>query len=263
MKNKNTPNSDGNHKSSSPALSKGIKVLELISSSTEPQSLTSISKNLGIAMSSTHSICRTLENEGYIEKRSDSSFELTLKVLKLASSKINQYDIIEHFYKICDDIPLIRENGATVTVLVDADVYFIACKNSSQPLGIKFTVGTRLPACCVASGRALLANLSNDEIKKLYPKEELPQITKANYKTRSELLDVIEIDRKNGFSKEKGRISPNMNAYGAVVETIQGKSIAGVSVSMYNRDSTPDIEKKAIESVCELAKRLSEYAHIL
>lgn len=263
MNNTDTKTSKNTQKSSSPALSRGLKVLELLASSIEPQSLTSISKGMDIAMSSTHSICTTLINEGYIEKRSDNTFELTLKVLSLASSKIHTYDIVEHFYKVCDEIQLIRENGATVSVLDGADVYFVACRNSPQPLGVKFTVGMRLPACCTASGRALLANLSNDEIKKIYPKEQLPQVTKASLKTRTELLDILDVARQNGHSEEKGGTRPHMYSYGALVSTQKGKSIAGIAISMYEGDIDSEVEKNAIQSILELAKRLSEFAGVL
>lgn len=250
-------------KSSAPALTRGLKVLELLAKTDQPQSLTAIARHLGIAMSSVHSLCTTLLNEGYVERRSDGSFHLTLKVLDLASSKINKYDIVEHFYEACDEMPLIRENAALISVLDGPDVFYIGCRNSPQPLGVTFKVGMRLPACCTATGRALLANLSDTEVCGIYPDEMLPQVTKASIRTRSELLATLARVREEGHSEEKGGTRPHMYSYGALVATPAGKSIAGVAVSLYEGDVTPSVEKTAIQAIRQLAQRLSRFGELL
>jgi DNA-binding IclR family transcriptional regulator len=250
-------------KSPAPALSRGLHLLEFIAKSTKPQNLTTISNHMGIAMSSAHSICTTLLQEGYLEKQSDGSFHLTLKVLDLASSKIKSYEIVEHFNKACEENELIRTNGATLTVLEGPDVFFIATRNSPRPFGIKFRPGTRLPACCMASGRALLANLTDDEVCELYPAEEIPQVTKAHPKFRSELLKILQQVRQNGYSQEIKGTAPNMISYGALVAKPSGEAVAGVSISLHEDDVTDAVSVEAIEAIKNLAARLSSFADLV
>lgn len=250
-------------KPSAPALIRGLRVLELIASSDERYTLTMISKHLGIAMSSAHSICTTLHDEGYLERLSDGSFSLTLKVLDLASSKISQFGMVDHFYSLCDDNQLIRENGATLTVLDGPDVYFIAARNSPQPLGVTFRIGSRMPACCMASGRALLAGLTNEEVCELYPNEEIPQLTKDNPKHRSQLLAILEEARANGYSKEIKGTRPHMFSYGARVVPPSGRAKAAVAITMYEGDINPEVEAKAIDAILKLAADLSKLGDLL
>ncbi|WP_245330379.1 IclR family transcriptional regulator [Bradyrhizobium sp. AS23.2] len=250
-------------RTSAPALSRGLRILEFIAGSAEPPNLTMIAARLGVAMSSAHSLCTTLLQEGYIEKASDGTFSLSLRVLDLASSKINKYEIVEHFYAACDEIQLIRENGATMSVLDGPDVLFIAARNSPQPLGVAFKPGTRMPACCMASGRALLASLSNEEVCKLYPDEELPQLTKDHPKHRSELLRILNEARRDGYSKEIKGTRPHMCSYGALVATPSGRAIAGVAITMYEGDLTPTVERAAITAIKELARNLSQFGDLL
>lgn len=250
-------------KSSAPALTRGLKILELLATTETPQSLTAISKHLGIAMSSAHSLCTTLRNEGYVEKRGDGSFQLTLKVLDLASSKINKYDIVEHFYEACDEMPLIRENASVISVIDGQDVFYIGARNSPQPLGVTFKVGMRLPACCTASGRAMLANMTDDQVRGIYPDELLPQVTKASLKTRTELLVMLKRVRQEGHAEELATTRPHMYSYGALVATPSGKTIAGVAVSLYEGDVTKAVEKAAIKAIRELAQHLSRFGEML
>jgi DNA-binding IclR family transcriptional regulator len=256
-------NKETEKKTSAPALSRGLRILELIASSAQPPNLTMIAAGLGVAMSSAHSLCTTLIQEGYVEKASDGTFGLTLRVLDLASSKINKYEIVEHFYAACDEIQLIRENGATMSVLDGPDVLFVAARNSPQPLGVTFKPGTRMPACCMASGRALLGSLSNEEVCKLYPHEELPQLTKDHPKYRSELLKILNEARRDGYSKEIKGTRPHMCSYGALVATPSGRAIAGVAITMYEGDLTPAVEQAAIAAIKELAANLSQFGDLL
>lgn len=250
-------------KSSAPALSRGLRVLELLARSAAPSSLTAIARELGIAMSSAHTLCKTLLGEGYIERHSDGTFDLTLKVLDLASSKINTYDIVEHFYAACDEIPVLRENAAVISVIDGADVFYIGARTSPQPLGVTFKVGMRLPACCTASGRALLARMSDEQVKALYPDEHLPQVTKASTETRTELLALLADARRDGYATEKGGTRPHMHSYGAAVITPGGRPTAGVAVMIYEGDVTAELETRVIDAVCDLAARLSRFSEIL
>lgn len=257
------PKSDTATKSIAPALTRGLKILEFIARSDDRQSLTAIANELDIAMSSAHSLCKTLQADGYIERFSDGTFDLTLKVLDLASSKINKYDLVQHFYDSCDEIPIIRENAAVISVMDGSDVFYIGSRTSPHPLGVTFKVGMRLPACCTASGRALLAALTDEEVKALYPDERLPQVTKASTETRSELLEILAEARRNGYAVEKGGTRPHMYSYGARVFNPQGRSTAGVAVMLYEGDVNPATEAKVVAAVQELANRLSRFGQIV
>jgi DNA-binding IclR family transcriptional regulator len=249
-------------KSIAPALTRGLRVLEFLARSDERQSLTLIAKELGIAMSSAHSLCKTLHADGYVERFSDGTFDLSLKVLDLASSKINKYDIVQHFYDASDDIPIVRENAAVISVLDGGDVFYIGSRTSPHPLGVTFKVGMRLPACCTASGRAILAAMSDEEVMALYPDEKLPQVTKASTETRTELLEILAAARRNGYAVEKGGTAPHMFSYGARIGNSSGRP-AGLAVMLYEGDVTPESEAKVVAAIKDLASRLSRFSHII
>ncbi|SCZ64629.1 IclR family transcriptional regulator [Epibacterium ulvae] len=246
-------------KTAAPALTRGMKILELLASQDTPQRLTQISEHLGIAMSTAHTLCGALVEAGYVEKSDQNTYQLSLKILGLARSKIATYDIVPHFYDLCDQLPVIRQNGATLSVLDGPDVCFIAARNNPQPLGVTYRPGMTLPACCTASGRAMLAACSDDDVCTLYP-EDLPQVTSANLKSRADLLKVLQQVRENGYSDEIAGTRPHMHSYGAAVTTSLGRTIAGVAIVMYDGDVTPKAETEAIAAVQTLGHRLSAFA---
>ncbi len=169
---------------------------------------------------------------------------------------------MSYFHDDCDQIDIIRSNGATITLLEGPDVYFIGVRNNPQPLGVSFKVGMKLPACCTASGRALLSQLSDEEIKEIYPSESLPQVTKANLVKRKDLLGILKTVRERGYSDELAGTRPHMFSYGAVVTNNRGVTQAGVAVVMHEDDITNKIEAEAIDAVKALASQLSKVADL-
>lgn len=249
-------------KISAPALSRGLRVMEMIAKSSHAPNLTDVARELDIAMSSAHSICSTLLHEGYISKDCDGTFSLTNRILELASSKIAKYEIAEHFYEACENHQLIRENGATLTVLQGGDVLFLAALNNPQPLGVTFRPGTRMPACCLASGRALLASLSDAEVCELYPDENLPQITSVGNvfpKHRSELLEILQEARQNGYAHQIRGTWPQLCSFGVLVTSTDRKAKAAVSIVLADSDLNPDTEAAAIATIQKLAAELSQF----
>ena len=236
---------------------RGLRVLEFVAHAKQRPNLSTIVGSVGLPLSSAHAICTTLVLEGYLERATDGTFGLTHRVLDLASSKIGEYDIVEDFYHECGGTEILRRNGVTLTVREGADAYFIAVRNSPHPVGYTFRTGTRVPACCIASGRAMLADLTNDEVCALYPSEDLPQLTKTQPKYRGQLLAILDEARQTGFAEEKKGIRPSMYSFGAAVSSRSGPARMGVSVTLYEEDMDPTSEAEAVKAVKALAAHLS------
>ncbi len=246
-----------------PALVRGLRVLEFVANSVEAPNLSKIVAEVGLPLSSAHAICATLVSEGYFEKASDGTFELTHRVLDLASSKIGEYDIVEEFYSLCSRSDVLRSNGVTLTVRENADAYFVAVRNSPHPVGYTFRTGTRVPACCIASGRAMLADLSNEEVCELYPSEDLPQLTKTQPKYRGQLLGILDDARQVGYAQESKGLRPSMVSFGAAISSHSGPSNMAVSVTLYEEDMSENTEADAIQALKALASQLSRASRMI
>jgi DNA-binding IclR family transcriptional regulator len=58
-----------------------------------------------------------------------------------------------------------------------------------------------MPAHCTSTGKALLSELPEEEVLRLYPDEELVQLTVHSIGTRSELLEELARIRHRGYSQ--------------------------------------------------------------
>jgi DNA-binding IclR family transcriptional regulator len=241
-----------------PALSRGIQILELLSIKTQGLSLTDIAAELKLAKSTVFGLCKTLLEADLVERSSDGSFRLGLRVLDYANARIGSLNISKEFHSAWDSLGVFRQEAVVMSVRDKADVVYLVCRNSPLPLGVTFKVGMRLPASCTATGKALLATLADAEIRALYHKQKLIRLTKSSVASVDALLRQLDQVRKTGVSMDDGETREHMCSFGAPIYDFSSQSaLAGVAISFFKTDLSNPVRAKAIETVREFAKILS------
>jgi len=87
-----------------------------------------------------------------------------------------------------------------LSVLSGGDALYVGVRNSARPLGLAFTVGMSLPAYLSGSGKAMLALLPADEVRRLYPGGLQTRLTKKGPRDVDALLKELASIRRRGHS---------------------------------------------------------------
>lgn len=221
-------------------------------------SLTEIATELKLAKSSVFGLCTTLIDANLIERSTDGSFRLGVRVLDYANARIGSMSISAEFHSVWDSLDVFRQEAVIMSVRDRAEVVYLVCRNSPLPLGVTFKVGMRLPASCTATGKALLAALPDKEVRALYKEHKLVRFTKNSVGSVDALLRQLAQVRKTGVSIDDGETREHMCSFGASVYDFNSQSaIAGVAISFFKADLSNSIRSKAIETVREFSKILS------
>lgn len=241
-----------------PALTRGLKILDLVAASQRSLTMAQIGRELGLAKSSVHGLCATLSRAGFLERMADGTFRLGLRLVDLANARLEGLDLPAEFYARWDALNLFRQEAAVLAVRDGADVIYIACRNSTLALGVTFRIGMRLPACCTATGKAILSTLSDDEIRAFYNQHQLTTPTQASVRTVDALIDQIREIRLRGYSVDNGETRDHMYSLGAPVITRESRdAVAGVAVSFLKSDVTEEKTREAISVIRDFATALS------
>jgi DNA-binding IclR family transcriptional regulator len=242
-----------------PALSRGINILELIASSRRAWSLTEIASKLEIAKSSVFALCATLLSAGLLERQGDGSYRLGLKLVDLANARLEDSDLPGAFYKTWDSFGVFRQEAVILSVRDGSDMVYIACRNSPLPLGVTFRIGMRLPACCTATGKAVLSTLSDDEIRAIYRKHQIARLTAATVRSIDDLLAQLAVIRRRGYSVDDGETREHMCSFGApVFDRHSVSAVAGVAISFLKATLDSATRARASEVVKQFASQLSK-----
>jgi DNA-binding IclR family transcriptional regulator len=149
-----------------PAVTRGIRLLELLADAGRPLTLTEIAGGLGLAKSSTANLCLALEAARMIE-RGAQGYRLGLRTAELGGAFAAQFNQVREFYGVCDASPVLAAELVQVAILDGADALYIARHEGSRAVRIGTPLGSRLPAALSATGRAMLSTLSDAEVTAL------------------------------------------------------------------------------------------------
>lgn len=241
-----------------PAVERAIRILELAAAGGPGLSVTDIARRVGIVKSSASNICATLARAGFLERREDGAYRLGMRIIDLANARLTATDLPQEFFNAWDSMSVFRQEAIVLSVRDGVDVVYIACRNSPLPIGITFRIGMRLPACCTATGKALLSTLSDDEILALYHQHPLTPLTRNSVKRVTDLLKQLATVRRNGYSVDDGETREGMCSFGAPVFERDGtQAVAGVAISFFKAEMTPEKKARAPQVAKQLAATLS------
>jgi len=250
-------------KSSSPAVTRAVAVLDLLAAVGHPLGSSEIARQLGLAKSSTLNICVALEQSGMIHRR-EGEFALGRKTVELGAAYLRGFDIIREFYRECTASRYVRNELAQIAMLDGTKALYLARHEGRAPLRLSATVGDRFPASITAVGTVLLAELSDEVIRDRYRDEEsLPRWTDHSVGSLAELLDKVAAIRERGYAIDDRETNPAV--YGVAVaippRTSTDKTFA-LGCSFLKPQMSDSLRVAVVDELMQIRANLSNPMHI-
>jgi DNA-binding IclR family transcriptional regulator len=87
-----------------------------------------------------------------------------------------------------------------VGMLDGASIRFVAAVEGPAAVRVASRLGRTMPAHCTSTGKVLLAQLSEAELRQLFPREKLERITSHSIGSRTELEAELSRIRERGYA---------------------------------------------------------------
>ncbi|MBF9128842.1 IclR family transcriptional regulator [Plantactinospora sp. S1510] len=200
---------------------------------------------LGVARSTAHRLLAMLDHHGFLRRDpATRTYRTGEALLALGLNAIRGLDIRTrarpYMQALCDEV------GETVNLVVlEGDgVRFVDAIETPQALRVGGRIGLRRPAHCTSAGKAILAALPPEELRRLYPKEELTVMTDDSLSSRTELQKALVEIREVGFALARTESDPDIVAVGVRIPQDPGRTEAGIAVSApASRMTAEEIER--------------------
>lgn len=244
-------------KGSVPALERGIAVLDALAASNDPLSLAALTARVALPKSTVLGICATLVHGGLLARRADGSYQLGVRIVDLAHAYLSKADVTTEFVASFDALPPMPEETVVLAVLDGLDVVYVACRNGTHGLSLNYRIGMRLPATCTASGKALLATISDETVADRY-RGSLQSLTDFSITAMPRLLADLADARERGYAEDREETRVGMCCIGApVFDASRRHAIAAVAISMVSAEFDSPKRDETIRRVRDLAAHLS------
>lgn len=196
---------------------------------------------LGVARSTAHRLLQMLVYRDFAVQDQARIYHAG-PVLQLAEHSGSQTALLRaaalpHLRRLVD----LLDESANVTIRTGTTARFIASVESSRTLRVGSREGMVFPAHRITGGILLLAELSEDELSRIYAAE--PAAEGAEHLDPAQLRAELNRIRRSGFAVNQGRSERGVVAVGVPVRDAEGVAVAGVSVSIpsvrYDKQQLP------------------------
>lgn len=198
-----------------PALEKGLDIIEALSASSTPLTLSQLSRTLGRGNNEIFRMLNVLENRRYVRRDETNGFTLSLRLFQLAYTRGRIAPLLEAARPAM--LELSRKTGESchLSILEEAEIVVIDRQESSRPIRLAVEVGGRFSAIHTVSGRMLLAGLALPVRKKVLASD--PAFSRLSARAKRAILTCLASISEQGFST-------------ASDETVQGVHDAAVAM---------------------------------
>jgi len=240
-------------------LDKSLFILETLLQNGFPMNMTKISEKLGLYPSTIHRILDTLKHWGYVEQDPNTQkYQLGLKLLELGMAKLHQIDLVREATPYLKELVNYCNETVHLGILDNAEVLYLAKKESSQTIRMCSYVGKRAPLHCTALGKVLLTDLPKEERRKILEQKGLPRLTEKTITDKEGLEKELYRIKKQGFALDREENEKDVRCIAAPIKNYQGKVIAAISISspVYRIDI--DKQNHLKEALIEITKKVSK-----
>ncbi len=212
------------------SLDRAIDVLKTVSAGSG-MSLTEIAQAGGQSQATCYRILTTLSKRRVVEfDEVTQLWHIGLEAFRIGMSFLGRTRIAEQSRPVMQRIMNETGETANLAILDRGEVIFISQIETHEPIRAFFRPGTRGPGHASGIGKAIMAFLPEDQVRKLTG-AALPCYTDTTITSADAfILELAEI-RRRGFSVDNEERTEGMRCIAAPVFNAYGEAIAGVSLS--------------------------------
>lgn len=240
-----------------PALRRAVRVLDFVGRVGTSPTAADIARAIDLPKSTAHGLIATLVELDLLARSPEGTFRLGPHLMSWASSFLGQFDLVGEFQNVFAQTSHLEGYTITLTVLEGAEVVYLACRNSSAPLGFTFRIGMRLPAPFTATGKAILSTLEPEKVEALLATDWPKPLTAHSTRSLPALQAELAATRKRGFSIDDGQIREGMVCIGTAVRDYSGQAVAGIAISLLEHEATAARMAELGEGLHRVAAALS------
>lgn len=219
------------------SIERALNILDTLAEYNNGCGIIELSKELELSKATVHRLLATLKYKGYVIQNPETEkYMLSTKMLYLASSVTNSMDIIktskpyiQAFANKVGEVLHLCIADETVENIIYVDK--IHPNNPRHSISMSSQVGKKAPTFCTASGKLILSQYSDDEIKEMLKDIPFTKYTNNTLENMDNLLKEINEIRKKQYALDNVEYDNGIICIAVPVYDANKKIIAAISLS--------------------------------
>jgi IclR family transcriptional regulator, pca regulon regulatory protein len=214
------------------SLQRGLSVIEAFDETHAALGLSDVARRTGLTRATARRFLLTLVELGYM-RVDGGMFSLRPRVLGLGYAYLSSLTLPSFATPYLKDLAEVTRESASLSVLDDDSIVYVAQVTAARPMAVRIDVGTRFPAYATGMGRILLAFSPADWLDEYLSTVSLLPLTPFTVPTRDELRGVLENVRRDGYAHVDQELDFSLRALAVPVRDRNGTVIAAMGISTH------------------------------
>ena len=213
------------------SISRGFKLLSIVCRNTNPLSLSELSKESNLSISTIQRLTYTLQELGLLDRdHHTKKFKVGPEMITLSFTVINNLTLKKvahpHMQRLSEKI----NEVVALAVLSGPQVIIIGSIKTQQVLSVSTSGGESIPFHATASGKAMMAFLPKPDAELLLSKLTFEKITNNTITSLKTFKAQLTEARKRGFAIAINESNSGLGAVAAPIRRNDGEVIAALTV---------------------------------
>jgi DNA-binding IclR family transcriptional regulator len=212
---------------------KALEILETLAQAESGLPLSELAEDTGYPISTAHRLLNTLAERGYVEQEPQTRrYYLGSKILTLQAQVVRHRQLVQRAFPHLNELKRKANGTVNLGVLSGKDAVYLESFVPDSALGFYSPPGTRMPPCCTAMGKLLLAHLDPAAMGQILSSTKLEPHTPHTITSLSELRAELSRIASRGYAVDDQEYAVGVRCVAAPVRDYSGAVIAGVSVTL-------------------------------
>jgi DNA-binding IclR family transcriptional regulator len=213
---------------------------------------------LSVARSTAHRLLAMLHAYDVVTQDPESrAYRPGPLLAELGLATLRHDDMLTVLHPFLEELSDTVNETAHVIVLEGSNCRFVDSVESKHALRTTARIGVVYPAYLTSGGKALLAELGDDELRRLFPQPRLPRLTERSPASRAQLFEDLERIRAAGYATNFGESEVGIHAVAVVQRASTGRPAAAMAVSAPEQRLPETRVPELVEALTDITTRAS------
>lgn len=214
------------------AVAKALRILCAFDSETPSLSVSDVSRRLAMPKSTAHNLLRSLEAYDFLHQdAADRRYRLGPRLFELSRLFAHHTPLLAAARPYLQRLAAQTRETVKLGILIEDQVLVLAAIESPYQLHTRGDEGKRAPLHCTGLGKAILAALPPDQVRRIAARRGLPRYTPRTITAPERLQEELASIRARGYALDREEHEAGVVCVAAPIPEAHGGLWASISVS--------------------------------
>jgi IclR family acetate operon transcriptional repressor len=215
------------------SVARALKLLDALALAGGEATLSALAADVRLNVSTCHHLLATMMHRGYVAQVPGSRcYRIGTQVLRLSQLCLRQVDLPQRAQAQLERINVTTGETVHLAVMQGDAIVTVAKRDSREVVRVDTgPLGANDAAHATATGKAILAWLTEDAIRRILAARKMPRFTPNTITRIDDLFEELRLVRRNGFAMDREEFQLGVVCVGAPIRDYTGAVVGSISAS--------------------------------